>query len=631
MLSGYAGRILFVDLEKKQGEEEELSTTEALNFLGGYGINNLLALKLVPPQVDPFSPENLLVLGAGPFTGTLIPGAAKLVATLKFPLNGAFGTAAAGSRFPLMLKSCGYDHLLIKGSASSPLTLIITDEGIKFEEAGELWGQDVFQTTDFFLQKYEPCSVLPIGPAGEKKVKISITLVDKGGTLGSGGLPAVLGAKNLKAIVVRQGRKPIRVAQGPAFLKLVNELHERILRWPGRKAILRGGVGPSPQEWWGLPPLKNPWELTADPLSKEEKEKVFELFALCRRTIACPSCLLADKERITVGELRAYLCHLKREVRGKAKDPMEELYQRVRYHQAADGLGICLHTFLGLFSALLQLYEEGKVSKKDLGMELKDAPEIALKLLVLTAKREGIGEVLAEGFPGLRKEFGGRAGEIALQVKGRYALWDPRLNTLGTMEFGELTNPRGVHFQAGGSPSYAPGKTPEDFVRHAARMGVPEEAVKKIEKEGFNPGRYTKYSEDWFSLFSSLGICNRAFVNRFYYIGLITELFRTLTGADLSSAELMRGAERGWNLARMLNLRAGFSKKDDEPPTAWFESLKGEGEEFRMQDYFRTKFLTKGDVESYLQDYYRERGWDEQGRPTPEKLSALGLNEFTSG
>ena len=330
MIAGYAGRILFVDLERMRWEEQELPQEYALKFIGGYGINNFLAYKIMPPGLDLLSPGNPLILGAGPFTGTIIPGAAKLVATLKFPLNGAFGTATAGSRFPLMLKTCGYDHLIIKGTAFKPLYLIITDEGVKFEDATELWGKDIFETTDFLLQRYEPCSVLPIGPAGENRVKISVTLVDKGGTLGSGGLPALMGAKNLKAIVVRQGTKPIGIANRAEFLRLVNELHERMMNWAGREAILKGGLRYSSQTWWGLPPMKNPWELSRDYLNEQEKEETFNLYTRSRKTIACPSCPIADKEMLEIRNLRTYDCHLKREVRGRAKDPEEELYLKVK-------------------------------------------------------------------------------------------------------------------------------------------------------------------------------------------------------------------------------------------------------------------------------------------------------------
>jgi aldehyde:ferredoxin oxidoreductase len=163
-------------------------------------------------------------------------------------------------------------------------------------------------------------------------------------------------------------------------------------------------------------------------------------------------------------------------------------------------------------------------------------------------------------------------------------------------------------------------------VRHADRMGASPQAVQRVEEEGFNPGRYTRYSEDWFSLFSSMGLCNRAFVNRFYSIGRIRDLYCALTGLDVAAQGLMRSAERAWNLIRALNLRAGFTAADDAPPDIWSMALSGEGMEWELRDYFGEK-ITNEDVARFLRDYYEERGWDEKGRPTVEKLLDLGLEE----
>lgn len=623
---GYAGRILHVDLTEGRVTKESLDLEVVTRFIGGSGINSKLAFDLIPPDADPLSPESPIILGTGPFSGTIIPATSKLAATLKFPLNGAFGAAVAGCRFPLMLKSCGYDHVVVSGRASRPTYLLISDEEIRLEGAGDLWGMDVYETTDALSKRYEPCSVLPIGPAGENLVRISVTLVDKGGTLGSGGLPALMGSKNLKAIVVKQGRRPIGVARRRELVNLVNELNKRIMKWPGREAVLHGGLRPTWEAWWEDTPIRTPLEIAQDYMNDEGKREEFQLFQRSRRSLACPSCPIADKECIEVGDIKTYLCHLKQEIKGGVPEPEQDYYLKVKIQHTADKLGICLHTFSGLVSLLSALQEEGALTKRDLGVELEGDASSLVRLLEMIAQREGMGEVLADGFPGLLREFGDAAKRLAPHNKGRYAIWDPRIRVLGTMEFGELTNPRGAHLQSGGSPAYAPGKTLQDFVRHADRMGAPPEAVERVEQEGFNPGRYTKYSEDWFSLFSSLGLCNRAFINRFYSIKLIQGLFSALTGLDLEAQDLMRAAERGWNVMRALNLRAGFTGKDDEPPEIWFVPMKGREGQWEIRDYFGEK-LTREDVANYLRDYYHERGWDEEGRPTLEKLLDLELED----
>jgi aldehyde:ferredoxin oxidoreductase len=526
-----------------------------------------------------------------------------------------------------MLKSNGYDHLIVTGKAPKPKYLLISEEAVRLEDAEDLWGMDTYETTDRLLKKFDPCSVLPIGPAGENLVGISVTLVDKGGTLGSGGFAALMGSKNLKAIVVKMGNFPIKVARRGDLLKLVRHLNKRIMKWPGRDGILKGGIRPTCEAWWGSFHTRTPTELAQEYMSDDGKKAEFELFLRSRKGLACPSCPIGDKECIKAGDIWTYTCQLKQEIKGGVSDPEQDFYLKVKTQHTADRLGVCLHSFTGLVNLLSGLKDQGALSEKDIGVDLKGGGPAMIRLLEMIAQREGIGETLADGVPGLLKTFGEEAEKIAPHNKGRYILWEPRVKKLGTMQMGELTNPRGAHFQAGGSPSYAPGKSLRDFVRHADRMGASPEVVKRVEKEGFNPGRYTKYSEDWFSLFSSVGLCNRAFLNRFYSAGLIADLFSAVTGLSSKAPDLMKAAERGWNLTKLLNLKAGLTIKDDKPPDVWFVPLKGEETHLEICDYFG-KPITREDVEKFLQDYYAERGWDDKGRPTAEKLSDLGLKEL---
>jgi len=200
------------------------------------------------------------------------------------------------------------------------------------------------------------------------------------------------------------------------------------------------------------------------------------------------------------------------------------------------------------------------------------------------------------------------------------------------MEFEEITMPRGAHVSAAGSPSYDPGRSQTDFVRHAERMGVSENALQRVEESGFNPGRYSKYSEDWYALFNCLSLCNRAQVNRFYHVKTIADLYAAVTGINLTPAEIMKISERAWTVGKLLNIREGFSRKDDKIPEAWFKPLVQEGKEYHITDYHETATLTREDVERFLDDYYDERGYDkETGLPGREKLRELGLESMMEG
>ena len=161
-------------------------------------------------------------------------------------------------------------------------------------------------------------------------------------------------------------------------------------------------------------------------------------------------------------------------------------------------------------------------------------------------------------------------------------------------------------------------------------MGVPAEALKRLEEtDVFNPGRYSKYSEDWYALFNCLSLCNRAQVNRFYHIDTITAFYTSVTGINASPQELMQTAERAWTIEKLLNVREGFDRRHDHAPEAWFQPLVRAGEEHHITDYDRTTNLTRKDLERFLDEYYDERGYNkESGLPTREKLRKLGLENM---
>ncbi|MDD5288349.1 MAG: aldehyde ferredoxin oxidoreductase N-terminal domain-containing protein [Dehalococcoidales bacterium] len=604
---GYAGSILYIDLSAQTTKTEPYDFELAKSLIGGYGVNNKLAYELMRPGVDALSPENLIIIGTGPFTGTLVPGASKLLVTTKFPLNDAFATAAGGGSFALMLKTAGYDHAVISGRSQKPAYLRITQDGAYFHDAKELWGKDSYETIDTLRKLYEPCSVIPIGQAGEHLVKISLTSVDKAGTLGRGGLPAVMGSKNLKAIVVEQGAKAIAVAHRLDFQKLVNAFHERILKWPNRQFILDNGLFPAPTD-------------------------MRELHRKTRRPLACPGCPLAEKVVVRLKEgpcagLQTYMPHLNIN-RFDTSDSTTAYEQSLQYIDTLNRYGLCIMNFTQLLSVVLTAYQDGIITKKDTGgIELKDDLETTLKLAQMTAYSEGLGDALAEGLVGAAQKIGLEGID---NIKGQNVIYDPRLRGMGTMEFEQMTTPRGSHSAAAGSPAYEQGRPPSDFLRHGERMGISEEALKRVvSADSFNPGRFSRYSEDWYALFNCLGLCNRAHVNRFYHIKTITEFYTAVTGIEATPTQLMKAAERAWTIEKMLNVREGFGRKDDKPPESWFQPLLKDGKEYRITDYYKTSVLTRKDVEGFFDDYYDERGYDKlTGAPTLAKLEELGLESM---
>jgi aldehyde:ferredoxin oxidoreductase len=208
---GYAGSGLWVDLSTGNIRKEPLDLDLVRRFVGGSGFTNKLAYDLIPPGVEPLSPENFVVIGSGVLSGTLAPGCTKVMATTKLPINNAIGTPFAGG-FSHRLKYAGYDYVIITGRADRPVYLKIMDDDVSLVDASHVWGKDIFETTDLLkAENGVDCSVIAIGKAGENLVRISLAMVDKFGTLGRGGLGAVLGSKNLKAVVAN-GTKGIGIA-----------------------------------------------------------------------------------------------------------------------------------------------------------------------------------------------------------------------------------------------------------------------------------------------------------------------------------------------------------------------------------------------------------------------------------
>nr|HDO81558.1 hypothetical protein [Candidatus Bathyarchaeota archaeon] len=247
----------------------------------------------------------------------------------------------------------------------------------------------------------------------------------------------------------------------------------------------------------------------------------------------------------------------------------------------------------------------------------------------LIAQRENIGDLLAEGWRTIIQRFGRVAEKYAMHVKGLDVLYDPRRTYFGSMEFEQLVCPRGPTSNSGGSPTYVPGKSIEDFERHCDRVGAPRDAIARILEGGeVNIGRLVRHFEDWYSILSALGICNRAQVNRFYNIRVCAEFYSSATGIEKTPQELKLAGERAWNMQKILNVREGHTREQDKPPRQWLQPLTERGRRYVARDYYRKRVLTEEDFEKALRDYYEERGWNpETGTPTEEKLRQLGLQE----
>ena len=306
-------------------------------------------------------------------------------------------------------------------------------------------------------------------------------------------------------------------------------------------------------------------------------------------------------------------------------------YDRVlKVHDRANRLGICSHAFSSVYDFAVMLFEKGRIDLKDTeGVKLKWDFETTQKVMEMTAFREGFGDILARGYNALFDRFGEDLKAEALQAKGMDMLYEPRLTRLNPKTFVMAVNPRGGHHQPGGSPADFPGRTVDDFRAHCKMTGIPTDAVKRIfgGPMKVNMARLAKHSQEFYSIMCSLGICSKAPMGPLYSLDDCAELYSSASGVEMSPSDLKQAGERIWNLYKMINVREGFGKADDQFPHKWLIPMKGEKGDRPLMDYFETKHLTMEDLQDLLRDYYDECGWDQEtGVPTKGKLEELGLH-----
>lgn len=612
-MGGFAGKVLYVDLTKGKIRQEPLNSTLARKFIGGLGLTVKLAYDQISPGSDPLSPDNPIVLGAGPLVGTGLPATSRVYAVTKLPASGTIGWCGGGGvNFGCQFKNAGYDHVVIEGRAAQPVFLKIIDDRVEISDAHSLWGSGVEEACEALWKAVgRPAGVLSIGQAGENLVSFSMAYIDRFSTLGRGGFGAVMGSKNLKAIVVK-GSRGIKVADRENYKALSEALLQRIREYPYLK------------EWQDLGLLKS---LPLIPREVYENVK--------KRRIACVSCPIGDKDVVEIpdGELKGFgTCST-----SAANLFIPMIYGFKDYREAIkciavlDELGLDMFEFFGVMGFAKALAEQGIIPKDRI------EPEISLDSLHSLetwarkiSLREGLGNVLADGFKGILKEFGEGAERYAPPiVKGLLPYVGPGAplswNLFGTMELGQVLDPRGPHVGASGSPTYFAKRPLEVFPRHLDRMGVPREAIERILPglgtggQQLKVGRLLKYSHGWFSTLGSLGICARAQINRFYNASLCAELYEAVTGIKTDLEGLRQRVDRVWTLLRMANVREGLTRKDDALPEKWFE-------EPGFQDYLTEKPARREDLEQMIEDYYDEWGWDAKtGIPTTDVLKKLGL------
>jgi len=638
--------IVHVDLSSGKVERKPVKEGVDSAFLGGSGVGWKLVAERLQAHIDPFSPQNLISINPGFLVGTLTPGTPKTTVITKFPTIASedgkhyIGACTGGSRYMgIALKRAGCHHLLVTGKAPHPVYLRIRDGGADIVDARGFWGHGIEEVTNDLVRREGPeTGTVVIGTAGENLVRHALTIIDKTNSLGRGGLGAVMGSKNLKAIVAN-GTGDVKVAQPTEFMKVSEALSNYVLQWPKREHWIKLGLAAGwdtfkHTQYPGIWP-KDRWdELYGEKTRMETVEDV----------IACNSCLLGCRLRWKTkggeydGEIGFGSPFSKSATSGMLLGVEDH---RKMIHFVADAnsrTGIDFYTTTRLIDFVTKMYELGRLSKEDTGgLELKREYPTYLKLYEMIVNREGFGEILADGWMRLKQEFGLDPQDYwyAGICKGVDFIYDARPSNFHPLMMSFFTRPRPHH---GGSHTRtnSRNKTIEEVREQVERWGLAKEVVERIFTAAqytgkFNVGRYTSHMEDMMRVKNALGLCSI-----YTYQGLIfgddmTRLYNAASGESFSAGDLIEHGERISNLAKMVNVKEGFTRKEDKVPDLWFRPMESPEGRIEMQDYYKTKTLTKEDVEKLLDDYYDERGWSEDGIPTRERLEKLGLEAYLPG
>ncbi|MBU2550257.1 MAG: hypothetical protein KKB20_17745 [Proteobacteria bacterium] len=638
---GYAGRTLYVDLDANRVREEPLDPGLAADFIGPPGTGFRLLYDLLKPGVDPLSPDNVMVVGLGPLGGTLMPGSGRCGLAMKYPVPAsrdlrkhyvAYSTGGS-RRFGSMLKNAGYDQIVITGAADRPSYLLVTDEGVRIREAGDLWGLDIHQTSEALWNRHSgrtgKCGVWTIGPAGENRIPIAQATVDDVNSLGRN-VGAVLGSKNLKAVVTL-GARGVRVRDGRRFMDVYQRKRREILNHPRYR--------PLPD--YHHPLIQQVWE-----------SDMVEIKACVGCLGACRSTLQARSGAFRGASYKGGDVSIPLDFGRRLK--VDETGAMYALMDRLNRTGLCILTTLRMIYYVTRLFERGEITREDTGglvLRMGDM-EAYLALIDRIVERREIGEVMGRGWHALARVVGRDPGaefrDGCSIIKGVDSLTDSRFwpSNLGpSMGLSNIVHSKGKHAHGATYWPAGPDRTREtywpepwqslgDVKRDAAKMGLtPEEMERIFGPEDFNTGRLTRFTQDAEYLYNALGICDCVVhweCDPTRDVPWLTEMYQALTGFDISPREMLRAGERCYNMEKLLNAREGFGRSDDEVPEVWLQNteipIKGRGGERYLSDWFGRR-LTGGDLENMLDEYYRERGWDvETGLPTRERLAGLGLN-----
>ena len=584
---GFYGRIVTIDLSRNEYNIESLNEEYLFECLGGKGLATRLLLERNPIGVQPLAPENNLIYATGPFCQSRLWGGSRYGVYTKSPLTGFYSESYSGGKVPEAIDAAGYDAIVFVGKSDHPIVVCVHPDGVEFFDAGDLWGTDIFTAEQEVVKRFaldmqgsSKTGAVVIGPAGENLVKFALVANDKWRCAGRTGVGAVMGAKNLKAIVF-QGDRKRKLAEPNVIADYAKTFSKTNFSSPGVKAYRRLGttmmvalmntVGAFPAKYWSQGTCAHWNEISGETYHQEHEVKPH----------ACAKCFMACGRMAKISKGR----HKGLQLEGPEYETIyafgglcmvTDMAEIVYLNDLCDRLGLDTITTGNLCALVMEANAQGRLSYD---IEYGDVDSIAA-LIQKIASREDIGNVLAEGIVAAAKQWG--LEELAIHVKGlEPAGYDPRV--LKGMGLTFATSPRGAcHLRTTFYKPELAGMIPPDQIKDKAEMLIDY--------------------EDRLNIFDTLVLCR--FYRDLYDWEELGKTIHWVTGHHYSTTDLRKIASDIATMTRQFNINEGWRPDDDKLPKRLHSEPLPSG-----------AALSADEMEHMLKDYYQLRGWGPEGRP----------------
>lgn len=599
MLKGWNGKILWIDLTEKKTKVQEYDGAFAQKYVGGRGFAARILWDYLPPGVDPTSPQSLLIVATGPITGLPGPSTGKLVVAAKSPLTHGYGDGNLGSRASLHMRFAGYDAVVVKGKSEKPVYVNIEDGKVEFNSAEDLWGRDTFTSERLLYEKHgRNAGVLLIGPAGENEVNFATVISQEGRSGGRPGIGAVMGSKNLKALVFTGERYP-ELYDPDEYRRIAAQAYSEIKKKPAYSFWMRQGTM-STIQWSQANSVLPTYNFSEGVFEYSESIDGNTMEKLKKGQRGCPNCNMTCGNYILddLGEI-SELDYENVAMLG-SNIGIGDLTKVARLNRLADMWGV---DTIGLGSVLgfaAEASQKGLIPEK---VEFGDF-EAMLRLSEDIVYRRGLGNVLANGLEYAANTFD--AHEFAVHVKGlSVSAYD--CHTAPAMALSYGVSSVGAHHKDAWVISWE--------VSHGRFEYTREKASRVFELQRIRGG-----------LFETLVSCRLPWVEVGLELDWYVRLFNLATGLNSSLNDLLSVADRVLTLIRSFWVREyiaegrGWDRTRDYPPRKWFTSPLTRGP-------FKGARLDWQKYDEMLGSYYSIIGWDHKGIPRASTLEKLGLKD----